>query len=1307
MIPAKKQKPRAFGRAVFCCPSPPAYNPAPVPPTPAQLEARRRLVPPIHFPADLPVSARAGDLARLIRENPVLIVAGETGSGKSTQLPKICLKAGRGMAGLIGHTQPRRLAARTIAMRVAEEMKVPLGTQVGYKVRFTDDTGPQTLIKLMTDGVLLAEAGSDPLFKKYDTIIVDEAHERSLNVDLVLGHLKRILEKRGDLRVIVTSATLDTQRFAEFFAGPDGKPAPICIVEGRTYPVEVRWRPPARLVDENTGAVLEEDPEEALVAAVDECFRHGPGDILVFQPTEREIRDCCEVLRKADPNPNVEILPLYARLSAAEQQRAFAPARPGTRRIVVATNVAESSVTVPGVRFVIDTGTARMSRFAAKGGGMQRLPIEPVSQASCNQRKGRCGRVGPGLCIRLFSEEDFTQRDPFSTPEVLRSDLAGVALQGESLGLGNLDNFPFLDPPKGGAIRDAYKTLFELHAVDEGPNGQWRLTPLGRRLAKLPVDPRVGRMLLEAEKEKCVGEMLILASALESQDPRDRPLEKQAAADQAHAAFRMEGSDFLTLLRIWDFFHELRGQGQSAIRKACQKNFVNYMRCREWVDLHRQLMEMVGDQGVKGGDRGAWKQDNEGKITAHAKADAIHRSVLSGLLTGIALKNDEGTYTTCGGLPMRLWPGSSCARKKPQWVVAAERIETSDRFLRTSAQIDPRWIEPLAEHLVKRTHNDPHWIAETGSAMAHEKVLLLGLPIAQKRRIPLAKVDAPAARQMFIRLGLTEGDCPLLHTLPFFRHNAEKVNEVKRREAKTGRRGLLKGEEERLEFFERRVPKEVVDLPTFDKWRKEVEKTQPQLLFFKESDVLVEDAGRWDPALFPDRLAVGEHNYTLIYKADGKDGVVLAIPKEALPRLDARRLGWLVPGLLEARIAALIKSLPKDLRKSFVPVPTFAKDAAAAIKFGEGDLLEALTQALNALTGAGLSPRDFDPAKVDDSLVMFVRVVDERGKTLAEDDDLSVLRREFGVEAKASFVGAGTRWNAPADTKWVWGDLPERVDLPRGAIKVAAFPALLDMSGDGAALRLLEDPLLAARTLRSGVRRLCAVTGLREARDRVKRLKHFETIKLRHGPLGDARQLHETLSMLAIDIAYLGEDPMPRDEASFEVIKRLGPGRLPEAVDFVGDLAGRILEMHHGAHLALGKARDRGLPPTDPMLQDIHSQLAHLLGTEGEGGFWLQTPLPWLRQYPRFLRAVGMRLDKALTSGLDKERARGLPLFNPWVTYLLKTKKHREDGVLDPERELWRWMFEEYRVAVFAQELGAGAVKVNEAKLAEQWRKVR
>lgn len=1284
-----------------------SYNPRPVPPSPAQLDARRRLVPPLTFPPELPVSARVDDLAKLIRDHRVVIVAGETGSGKSTQLPKICLKAGRGIAGLIGHTQPRRLAARTIAQRVAEEMKVNLGTQVGYKVRFTDETGPQTLIKLMTDGVLLAEAGSDPLFRKYDTIIVDEAHERSLNVDLVLGHLKRILAKRADLRVVITSATLDTQRFADFFADETGKPAPIAIVEGRTYPVEVRWRPPTKLADEATGKSLEEDPEQALVAAVDECFRHGPGDILIFQPTEREIRDCCDTLRRADPSSSVEILPLYARLSAAEQQRAFSPARPGARKIVVATNVAESSVTVPGVRFVIDTGTARMSRFASKGGGMQRLPIEPVSQASCNQRKGRCGRVGPGLCIRLFGEDDFAKRDPFGTPEVLRSDLAGVALQSEALGLGNLETFPFLDPPRYGAVKDAYQTLFELHAVEEAPDGSWRMTPLGRKLAKLPVDPRVGRMLLEAEKEKCVGEMLILASALESQDPRDRPLEKQAAADQAHAQFKMEGSDFLTLLRIWDFFHDLRGQGQSAVRNACRKNFVNYLRMREWQDLHRQLMEMAEGQGLHAPERAKWKHDADGKVEAHPKADAIHRSVLSGLLTGIAMKNEEGGYTAAGGLPMRLWPGSSCAKKKPLWVVAAERIETSDRFLRTSAQVDPRWIEPMAAHLVKRTHNEPHWVADTGSAMAYEKVLLLGLPIASRRRIPLAKVDAVAARQMFLRFALVEHDCPRMAEIAFMKHNAEAVREVQRREAKTGRRGLLKGEEERLEFFENRVPAACVDWPTFEKWRKEAEQTNPKILFFAESDVLVEDAGKWNAQLFPDRLAVGEHTYPLLYKVDGQDGVTLAVPREALARLDARRLGWLVPGLLEARIGALIKSLPKDLRRPLVPVPTFAKDAAQALRFGEGDLLEALAQVLTGLSGAPLSPADFDPAKVEDSLVMFVRVVDEKGKILAEDDNLSTLRKEFGVEAKAAFVGAGEKWNAPAQTQWTWGSLQDRVDLRRGPATVAAFPTLQDCGAEGAALRLLEDPLAAPRLHRAGVRRLCFHALGREARAAVKGLRNFDAMKLRHGPIGDAKTLQENLAMLAVDLACLGTDPLPRDEAAFGAALLVGKRNLFNTVETVGALATSILDQHHAVKLMQDKARDRGLAATDPLLQDLQSQLAHLMGAEGDGGFWLAAPWNWLAQYPRFLRAMTMRVDKAVSGGLQRDRDRAAPLLPPWVAYLLRTKKHREEGLVDPEREHWRWLFEEYRVAMFAQELGAGSVKVNAARLDEQWRKVK
>ncbi len=918
-------------------------------------------VPAIEYDPELPITAKKDEIAAAIREHPVIVVCGETGSGKSTQLPKICLEIGRGIDGMIGHTQPRRIAARSVSARIAEELKSPLGQQVGFKIRFTDATKPSTYIKLMTDGILLAESQNDRFLNQYDTIIIDEAHERSLNIDFLLGYIKRLLPKRRDLRLIITSATIDAARFSEHFAGENG-PAPVIEVSGRAYPVETRYRP---LVSEDPDDEGEPDPMDCLKAAVDELALEKPaGDMLIFLPTEREIREAAQTLRGHKipldaPGRLTDILPLYGRLSTKEQNRVFQPSK--WRRIVLATNVAESSLTVPGIRYVIDTGTARISRYSARS-QVQRLPIEPISQASADQRKGRCGRIGPGICVRLYSEEDYETRDRFTPPEIQRTNLASVILQTMSLNLGHLEDFPFLDPPKSSVIRDGYKTLFELGALDDKD----RLTEIGKQLSRLPVDPRIGRMILAGQTENCLHEVLIIASALELQDPRERPLDKQQAADAAHEQFKHEDSDFLSYLKLWDFYHKLRNDvSRSRLRKACRQHFLSYNRLREWADIYQQLLRLVEEAGFKLQKR---KDDFE----------AIHRALLTGLLSNIAYRAETYEYTGAGGTKFQLWPGSGLFEKKPKWVLAAELVETNRRYLRTVAKLNPNWIEPLAGHLINKSHSEPHWDAEAGSVMAFEKVSLFGLTIVPRRRVRYGPIDPQKSRELFIQHGLVEGEMET--RLEFFAHNQKLLEEVAGMQAKSRQRDLLLGEEAQYDFYDKRLLAEVFDVPSLERWWKDAKCREPRLLYMSKSDLLKEGGEVLADEDFPNALTIDRMRLRLEYHLEpgsAEDGITLVVPKEGVNQLEPQRLGWLVPGLLEEKITALIKSLPKDLRRCFVPAPDTAKEVLKVLHFGQGDMTAEVAKVLSRIAGEPILPTAFDTSRLPSHLRMNVRVVDQ------------------------------------------------------------------------------------------------------------------------------------------------------------------------------------------------------------------------------------------------------------------------------------------------------------------------------------------
>ena len=993
-------------------------------------------MPPISYPAELPVSQRKDEIAEVIRDHQVVVIAGETGSGKTTQIPKICLELGRGVDGQIGHTQPRRLAARTVAMRIAEELGSPLGEAVGYQVRFTDVSADGTLVKLMTDGILLNELARDRDLRRYDTLIIDEAHERSLNIDFILGYLRQLLPRRPDLKVIITSATIDPERFAAAFGG-----APIVEVSGRTYPVEVRYRP----VDEDA------DQGQAISDAIDELSAEGPGDILVFLSGEREIRDTADLLAGRD---RLDVLPLYGRLSAAEQHRVFErrAASSLTRRVVLATNVAETSLTVPGIKYVIDPGTARISRYS-RGTKVQRLPIEPISQASANQRKGRSGRTSDGICIRLYSEEDFYSRPEYTDPEILRTNLASVILQMAAIGLGDIPKFPFIDPPDARNIADGLTLLAELNAFKNG-----RITGLGRKLARLPVDPRIGRMILEADRNGCVREVLIIAAALSIQDPRERPADAQQAADDKHRRFADPDSDFVTYLNLWDYLAERQRElSSSAFRRLCRAEFLNYLRVREWQDLQGQLQSLAGDLGVA-------------VRSTSAERTGLHVSLLAGLLSQIGMKTEpvraaasappgrrpRAEYLGARNARFAIFPGSALTRKAPDWIVAAELVETSRLWARTVARIEPEWVEPLARHLVRHSYSEPHWEKKRGGAVALEKVTLYGVPLVVDRKVPYGRIDPAAARELFIRHALVEGDWQTSHR--FFAENRRLLAEAEEVEHRARRRGLVASEDELFAFYDARIPADVVSAQHFDTWWKQARRADPGLLTFTASDLLSDDAAGVSADAYPDvwtSESAGIPPAPLSYAFEPgseTDGVTVDIPLSRLNQVNPAEFSWQVPGLRTELVTEMIRSLPKALRRDLVPAPDVAREVVARLGEPSGDLRDAVGRELRSLRGVSV-PRDaWDLSKLPRHLRITVRVTDS-GRVLAEGKDVAELQRELRPRLRAVLSEAAGGITRTGLTSWNIGELPR--EFRNGS--VVAYPALAD-AGATVDVRLFETP---------------------------------------------------------------------------------------------------------------------------------------------------------------------------------------------------------------------------------------------------------
>ena len=1276
---------------------------------------RRAAIPEIRYPSDLPIVERKDEIKKLIAENQVVVVCGETGSGKSTQLPKMCLELGLGARGMIGHTQPRRIAARSIAQRVADELQTPLGQGVGYKIRFSDETSESTYVKLMTDGILLAESQSDRFFNRYEVLIVDEAHERSLNVDFLLGMLKRVLERRRDLKLIITSATIDAERFAQHFADVKG-PAPIVQVSGRTYPIEIRYRPvdelkerreAARLLGEGSATqnrTRDFDDEDAfdasLVDAVDELARLGKGDMLIFMPTERDIFDTAKLLKgRSIPGDDAVrktlILPLYARLPSEEQQKIFG--KIPHRKIVIATNVAESSLTVPGIRYVIDTGTARISRYSARS-KTQRLPIEPISQASANQRAGRCGRVGPGVCIRLYSERDYLQRPEYTTPEILRTNLASVILQTKALRLGDISVFPFIDPPSRTSINDGFKTLYELGAIDENDE----LTSVGRTLSRLPVDPRIGRMLLAANQEDALREVLIIASALEIFDPRERPREKQEAADAKHEPFLDENSDFLSYLKLWDFWQALKEKlSKSQLRKACRENFLSYNRMKEWSETYVQLLQLIRELGFKLRER-------------RDAYNAIHRSVLTGLLYGAATKSETGhEYRSTNSGKFFIWPGSG-VKKRPEWIVGAERIQTANSYMRTVAKIDPAWIEELGEKLIVRSYRDPFWSRETGYVHAYEKTTLYGLTIVPRRRVNYGPIDPVRAREIFIYEALVnrEFDC----SLPFFAHNVRVYEEAESLRDKIRRFEFVKPLGAIYDFYDARLPKDVYDSVTLKRWFNRAPSNERKRLFATLPDFCyAEDVDETTAKAFPDSLNHDDSaQFPLEYAFNPggeDDGITLVTPIEGLRQLDSRRLGWLVPGLLEQKIVALLKSLPKEIRRELVPVPETAREMARKVNFGEGALEEVLAREVTRITGQLTTPNDFDVAKLPVELQFNVKVVDDKGTTIAEGRDTAELREQLGVEINRSISAVvDPKWNRDGVTKWDFGALPDAVSITRGGVSVSAYPALCDprfLTGDFSpraphaktlALRLFDSKDKAMRNTFFGVARMFALTNMRDLKTQARYIPQIEKMRAYSRSIEDFdvdAAVAETIGLRALQLDLLS---LPNDEGEYNQLASKGRERIGLAVQDVTSWMTRFFDAYQEVRLTIEQRR-KG--PANSVCDDVDRQLSRLLTPR----FYLTTPWEWLKEYPRYFKAIVARFEKWANGGSQNDARFASELEEYWTRGEEAAKRAEAAGVIVPELETFRWAVEEYRVSLFAQRLGT-AMKISPVRLEKMWEKI-
>ena len=1245
----------------------------------------------ISFPESLPVSARRDEIAQALAQHQVVIVCGETGSGKTTQLPKIALAMGRGRlngGGLIGHTQPRRIAASSVAKRIAEELKTPLGDVVGYKVRFQDRLSRDASVKLMTDGILLAETQSDPLLKAYDTLIIDEAHERSLNIDFLLGYLRELLPRRPDLKVIVTSATIDAERFAKHFESAKG-PAPVLMVSGRLFPVEQRYRP----FEESR----EYDLNNAICDAVDELWREGGGDVLVFLPGEREIREAAEALRKHHP-PGVEILPLFSRLSEADQNKVFEPH--GARRIVLATNVAETSLTVPGIRYVIDPGLARVKRYSYRN-KVEQLLIEPISQAASNQRAGRCGRVSNGICVRLYSEKEFNERPKFTDPEILRSSLAGVILRMKSLHLGDVERFPFLESPRPKAIADGYQLLAELGATDDANE----LTPLGKELSRLPLDPRVGRMILEARQRHALTEVLVIASALSGQDVRDRPQEAAQAADEKHKKFDDEKSEFMGYLKLWKWLGDSKGgEGEHKLshRKheaLLRENFVSPRRVREWRDVHSQLQTVVAEHG--------WKLN-----ASEATYEQVHLSMLAGLLGNIGQKSDdEDWYLGARGIKFYRHPGAHLSKKPGRWIVAAELVDTSRLYGRGLANIEPQWLPPIAGHLIKTQLLEPHWEKKAAEVVALERATLYGIVLYSNKRVNFGRVDAKAAREIFIREGLVNDDLPedLVRQLPFIGHNRRQISKVEALEHKSRRQDVLVDDELIYAFYDDKLPAHVFSGATLLKWWREAAKADDKLLQLSQDELMRHEASGVTSEAFPKVIRLGGVDCAATYlhqPGDARDGLTVTVPIFALNQVSEERAEWLVPGMLAAKVTAMLKSLHQKPRARLTPLPDFVAEFIELQPFCQGGLVDTLLRAVKDRTQLAVQRNDFKLEQLAPHLFMNFRVVDEHGRQLGQGRQLAALKAELGGQARSAFqalaalklpaaaeapkpapapvAGKGVRAEivkkpepardaSQAYTDWTFGELPELLEVRKGGQTLIGFPALID-KGNHVEIEVFDEPEVAAAKHRAGLRRLIALQLKEPLKFLEKNVPDLQRMSVLFMGLGTAEELRDQIIGVALDRAFLA-DPLPTDAMSFKKRIEEGRSRLNLIAQEVARAVHAVLQELANASRKLKDSR-----PAKDVGDDITAQLQRLVPKR----FALDAPWAQLQHLPRYLKAITARLDKLRADAARdaKLMSEVKPLEQRYTRRLAELK-----GVKDARLDDFRWQLEELRVSLFAQEL--------------------
>ena len=1234
-----------------------------------QTEPKKTVRPRLRPMPGLPVSQRADEIVEAIRKNRVLILCGETGSGKTTQLPKLCVLAGRGRKGMIAHTQPRRIAASSIAKRLAEETGTELGQWVGFKIRFTDRTQHGAQVKLMTDGILLAETQGDPLLKAYDTIIIDEAHERSINIDFLLGYLKGLLKKRPDLKVIVTSATIDSERFAKHFADEKGRPAPVLTVSGRTYPVEIRYRP---IEDED------ETDDKSLMNAIsdacDELTREGPGDILVFLPGEREIREAAEALMRSQP-PTTEILPLYARLSAAEQEKVFKTS--DKRRIVLSTNVAETSITVPGIHYVVDTGLARVKRYSYRN-KVDQLLIEPVSQASANQRSGRCGRVADGICIRLYSEEDFARRSAFTDSEIMRTNLAAAILRMKSLKLGDVRAFPFVQAPPNRAIVDGISLLKELNALDD----RERLTEVGRALSKLPVDPKVARMLLAAKDNGALSEVLIIASALSVQDPRERPLDRQEVADNVHRSMADDKSDFTTFVKLWRYVQNAMEHKESnrKLTEEFRRKFLSPRRLREWRDVYRQLKELTAELG--------WKLNEK-----EANYEQVHTSLLTGLLGNLGYKIPEAEaraapFLGARGIKFFIWPGSPRVKKCGRWIMAAELVETSKLFARTVADVDPQWIERVGAHLIKKSYSEPHWEKKASAVMAMEKGTVYGLTVYSQRKVTYTDKDPALCRELFIREALVNGEFET--AAPFFRHNQQLVREIRNLEHKARRLDVLVDDELIVQFYDAILPEEVVSGVTFEQWRRKAEKDNPRLLYLSKDELMRHEASGITTEYFPKTMEMKGVQMPLTYHFEPgspRDGVTLAVPLYALNLVDEVRTQWLVPGMLKEKVQLLIKSLPQRYRRHCVPLADYAKGFAlrAASVAGEKPLLQVLCDDIESQCSVRPKVEDFRLEQLPAHLTMNFKILDEYGRQIDMGRNLASLKSELGQQAQKSFQEVASQdaeisqeCDRPI-TEWNFGELPEIMEIKRKGQSLIGHPALVDHN-DCCSIEVFDDPHEAARQHKRGLLRLFKLQLREQLRYLEKNLKTLQSVQMQASmvePLSKVFDSFETMREAVIDTALTQcamIEPLPVNAEEFEVRRQDAKGKLNLIAQEISSLLAQIVA------LTAQVVKKQKLCSDKWVLEDINHQLSGLFFKD----FLLKIGYLHLAHYPRYLNAILVRLEKRRE---DPEKdAQKMRDVNRFVTLYEREIANRK-GVADSRLEEFRWMIEELRVSLFAQKL--------------------